>query len=160
MDWILAIAAIILLILGVAGAVVPGLPGPILSFCGLVCAACMSTVEVAPSMLILWGLVTVALTVADYLLPAWMVQRFGGSRAGSIGATVGVVAGLFILSPVGLLLGPFVGALLGELIHDSSDTGRAVRAGIGSFLAFVVGSGVKLVASVWLMIVVLVRLFG
>ena len=89
-----------------------------------------------------------AVSVADYFLPAWMTRRFGGSRSGAIGATVGVFAGFFFFPPVGIILGPFFGAVLGELLNDRRDAGKAFLVGIGSFLSFVVGTGIKLAAAI------------
>ena len=80
-----------------------------------------------------------------------MTKRFGGSKAGERGAMAGALAG-FLFGPVGIIVGPFVGALLGELIYDSSDKQRALRSGIGSFLSFFVGTGIKLAVSMWLTI--------
>ena len=58
-------------------------------------------------------------------------RRFGGSRSGAIGATVGVFAGFFFFPPVGIILGPFFGAVLGELLNDRRDAGKAFPVGIG-----------------------------
>ncbi len=71
-----------------------------------------------------------------------------GSRSGAIGATVGVFAGFFFFPPVGIILGPFFGAVLGELLNDRRDAGKAFLVGIGSFLSFVVGTGIKLAAAI------------
>lgn len=95
---------------------------------------------------------TVAVSVADYFLPAWMTRRFGGSRAGAIGATVGVFAGFFLFPPVGIFLGPFLGAVLGELLNDRSDVPKAFLIGFGSFLSFIVGTGIKIAASAGMLI--------
>ena len=160
MDILLAIAACLLAILGIVGAVVPVLPGPLLSYCGLLCITAASFSGTGAATLWIWGGVTLAVTLADYLLPAWMAKRFGGSRAGAVGATVGAIAGIFLFPPVGILLGPFAGALLGELLHDSNDTARAVRVGIGSFLSFVVGTGLKLFVSIGLAILIVMQFFS
>ena len=100
----------------------------------------------------IWLAITVAVSVADYFLPAWMTRRFGGSRAGAIGATVGVFAGFFIFPPIGIILGPFVGAVAGELLNDRGDFPKAILVGFGSFLSFVVGTGLKVVAAVGMLI--------
>lgn len=159
MDIVLSIAACILAILGIVGAVVPVLPGPVLSYGGLLCIAAASFAGVSASTLWIGAGVTVAVTLADYFLPAWMAKRFGGSRAGAIGATIGAVAGIFIFPPIGILLGPFVGAVIGEFFHDSNDTAHAVQVGIGSFLAFIVGAGLKLFFSVGMFVIIIRELF-
>ena len=93
--------------------------------------------------------ITVAVSVADYFLPAWMTRRFGGSRSGAIGATVGVFAGFFFFPPVGIILGPFFGAVLGRAAQRPPRRGaRRFWSAYGSFLSFVVGTGIKLAAAV------------
>ena len=87
-----------------------------------------------------------AVTLADYLLPAWITGRLGGSRQATRGAAIGTLAGLFFM-PWGLVLGPFAGAFIGEMLHDRTDNARAFRVAFGSFLAFVLGTGLKLVVS-------------
>ena len=125
MDITLSLLAFALSILGIIGCIVPALPGVVLSYAGLLCAYFTSYSQMSASALWLWLGVTVAVSVADYFLPAWMTRRFGGSRAGAIGATVGVFAGFFLFPPVGIFLGPFLGAVLGELLNDRSDVPKA-----------------------------------
>ena len=91
-------------------------------------------------------------------LPGYFARLVGGTRAGSIGATVGMIAGFFAGffagGLVGVILGPFFGAVIGELIHDRSDSAKAFRSGFGSFLAFIAGTGLKLVAAIWMICLV------
>lgn len=147
MDITLAIFAFLLSIVGIAGCIIPGLPGPVLSYAGLLCAYFTSYSHISTASLLFWLAVTLAVSVADYFLPAWMTRRFGGSRAGAVGATIGVFAGFFLFPPLGIILGPFMGAVLGELLHDKRDPGKALLVGLGSFLSFLVGTGIKLAAS-------------
>lgn len=135
MDVVLSICAFLLAILGIAGCIVPALPGTLLSYGGLLCAYFTSYSQMSASALWIWLAICIAVSVADYVLPAWMTKRFGGSRAGSIGATVGVFVGFFFLPPIGIILGPFLGAVIGELINNRnerpkpclSDSGRSSR---------------------------------
>lgn len=148
MDVALSIAAVLLSILGIVGCILPALPGVVLSFAGLLCAYFTSYSHMSGPVLWLWLAATIVVSVLDYLLPAWMTRRFGGTRAGAIGATLGVFGGIFFFPPVGIILGPFFGAVLGELTQDRKDTAKAFRVGVGSFLSFVVGTGVKLIVSI------------
>ena len=96
MDIALSVLAFLFTIVGIIGCIVPALPGVVLSYAGLLCAYFTSYSHMSASALWIWLAITVAVSVADYFLPAWMTRRFGGSRAGAIGATVGVFAGFFI----------------------------------------------------------------
>jgi uncharacterized protein len=89
--------------------------------------------------------VALAVTILDYIVPIWGTRKFGGSKYGVRGATVGLVIGLF-LGPAGIIFGPFAGAFVGELIFKD-DVKYALKAGIGSLLGFLMGVGFKLAAS-------------
>ena len=160
MDIALSVLAFLFSIVGIIGCIVPALPGVVLSYAGLLCAYFTSYSHMSASAIWIWLAITVAVSVADYFLPAWMTRRFGGSRAGAIGATVGVFAGFFIFPPIGIILGPFVGAVAGELLNDRGDFPKAILVGFGSFLSFVVGTGLKVVAAVGMLIHVTAPPYG
>ncbi len=159
MDILLSILAFILTIVGIIGCIVPLIPGTALSFAGLLCAYFCSYSTISPTAMWVWLAASVVVSLIDYFLPAYMTRIFGGSRAGAVGATVGVFAGLFVFPPFGMILGPLVGAIVGELMHNRDDAARAVKVGIGAFLSFIVGTGIKLVASIGMFIVVCVDTF-
>ena len=146
MDIALSIAAFLFSITGIVGCIVPIIPGVALSYAGLLCASFCSYSEISSATLWIWLAVTVAVSVIDYFLPGYFARLVGGTRAGSIGATVGMIAGFFA--------GFFAGAVIGELIHDRSDSAKAFRSGFGSFLAFIAGTGLKLVAAIWMICLV------
>ena len=152
MDITLSVAAFLFSIIGTAGCIIPVLPGTVMSYAGLLCAYFTSYSHISTPAVWIWLAVSVAVCAADYFLPAWMTRRFGGSKAGAIGATVGVIAGFFLFPPFGVILGPFMGAVLGELLHDKSDPAKALLIGFGSFLSVIVGTGLKLAASVGMFI--------
>ena len=147
MESILVIIAFILLVLGLLGAVLPVLPGPPLSFAGLILMQLSGHGGFTFVFMLVWGLITVAVTVMDYILPSYMTRRFGGSHAAAIGSFLGLVAGIFFFPPWGLVIGSFLGALAGELVHNGANGVKAFKAALGSLLAFVVGSGAKLAVS-------------
>lgn len=145
MDYILLALAIILMIIGIAGCLLPVLPGPPLSYLGLVVLHFTRFAEISKNLFIILAIVAVAVTVIDYVVPIWGTRRFGGSKYGMRGATVGLIIGLF-LGPVGIIIGPFIGAVVGELIFKD-DIKYALKAGFGSLLGFLTGVGLKLAAS-------------
>jgi hypothetical protein len=144
-DYILLIAGIILMILGIIGCLVPVLPGPPLSFLGLILLHLSRFGNFPRSVLITLGAIAVVVTILDYIVPVWGTKRFGGSKYGTRGATVGLIIGLF-LGPMGIIIGPMVGAFIGEMIFKD-DLKYAARAGFGSLLGFLTGIGLKLAAS-------------
>jgi uncharacterized protein YqgC (DUF456 family) len=146
MDVALAIVAMILGLVGIAGSVVPALPGPPVSWLGMLALSFTAWWERPVWFLVVWLGVTVAVTVADNLLPVAMTKRFGGSRAATIGTVVGMVVGMFF-GPIGVIAGPFVGAFAGELAGNRSEGHVALRVAVGAFVAFICGVGLKLVAS-------------
>jgi uncharacterized protein YqgC (DUF456 family) len=144
-DYILLTLAVILLILGIIGCLVPVLPGPPLSYLGLILLHFTRFADFSSTLLITLAVVTIVVTLLDYIVPVWGTKKFGGSKYGTRGATVGLIIGLF-LGPVGIIVGPFIGAFVGELIFKD-DIRYALRAGFGSLLGFLTGIGLKLAAS-------------
>jgi len=147
MEIILVILAFILLIAGILGSVLPILPGPPLSYIGLLILNWSGHGTFSPLFLWVWAGIVITVTVMDYVLPAIMARKFGGSRAASIGSILGLIIGIFIFPPWGMLAGPFLGALIGELIHNKKDGTKALKVALGAFLAFIVGSGAKLITA-------------
>jgi uncharacterized protein YqgC (DUF456 family) len=145
MDYLLLAIAIILMIVGIAGCLLPVLPGPPLSYLGLVVLHLTRFADISKNLFIVLGIVAVVVTVIDYVVPIWGTRQFGGSKYGMRGATVGLIIGLF-LGPAGIIIGPFAGAVVGELIFKD-DVKYALKAGFGSLLGFLTGVGLKLAAS-------------
>jgi len=145
MDYFLLISAIVLMIIGIIGCLVPVLPGPPLSYIGIILLHLSRFGQFSKTTLIVLGAVTIAVTILDYIVPIWGTRKFGGSKYGARGATVGLIIGFF-LGPAGIIIGPLLGAIVGELIFRD-DMKYAVKAGFGSLLGFLTGVGLKLAAS-------------
>jgi uncharacterized protein YqgC (DUF456 family) len=145
MDYFLLALAIVLMIVGIAGCLLPVLPGPPLSYLGLVVLHFTRFADISKNLFIILAIVAIVVTVIDYVVPIWGTRRFGGSKYGMRGATVGLIIGLF-LGPFGIIIGPFIGAVVGELIFRD-DIKYALKAGFGSLLGFLTGVGLKLAAS-------------
>ena len=144
-DYLLLISGILLMILGIIGCLVPVLPGPPFSFIGIILLHLSRFGQFQGSTLIILGSIAVVVTILDYIVPIWGTRKFGGTKYGARGATVGLIIGLF-LGPAGIVLGPLAGAFVGEMIFKD-DIRYAVKAGFGSLLGFLAGIGLKLVAS-------------
>lgn len=146
MDILLSILAIICVLVGVVGCIVPILPGPPIAFVGLLLANWTSYTDFSTEWLVLWGAITAAVTIIDYYLPVWFTKKLGGSKQATRGATIGLIAGMFFM-PLGVILGPFIGAFIGEMFHNREDNAKAFKVAFGSFIAFISGTGMKLVAA-------------
>jgi hypothetical protein len=145
MDYVLLALAIIMMIVGIAGCLLPVLPGPPLTYLGLVVLHFTKFGPVSTNLFIILGVVAIVVTVIDYIVPIWGTRQFGGSKYGMRGAAVGLVIGLF-LGPFGIIAGPFIGAVVGEMLFKD-DIKYAIKAGFGSLLGFLTGVGLKLAAS-------------
>ena len=147
--YVLIVAAILLALVGLVGAVVPGIAGTPFSFLALLVLSFVDGVNYSTGFLVLMGLIGAAVFALDYVVPVWGTKKFGGSKAGVRGSTIGLFAGLFVtlFFPIGfisILLGPFIGAYLGEKSADTDDH-LAWRSAFGSFVGFLLGTGIKVV---------------
>jgi len=148
MDILLLIIGVFFIIIGIVGAFLPVIPSPITSWVGLLL---LHLTEVIP---LNWMFLFITLGAAllvfilDYVIPALGTKKFGGSKYGIYGTTIGLIVGLIFLGPLGIIVGPFVGTLIGELIHDSQNSKRAFKAAVGSLIGFLFSTGLKFIASV------------
>lgn len=140
LTWIIAI---LLVAAGLAGLVLPALPGPLLLFAGLLMAAWAEQfVHVGTWTLVMLAVMAALASLADFVAGAFGAKRYGASPRSVAGAALGAVVGIFFGLP-GLLLGPFIGALLGEL-SARRDLAAAGRAGWGATVGLVLGTAAKL----------------
>ena len=144
------VIALIMGVIGLLGVIVPVLPGTILSFAGLLCAYFIDGSTIRETQLVIWGVVSVVAIVLDYVLPGYFSKLFGGTKAGITGATVGTFVGLIFGVP-GIILGPFFGAVLGEMLGSKVEFMQALKVGLGSMLSFLVGTGIKLIAGIYML---------
>lgn len=160
MDIFLIVLGAICLLLGLIGCVVPVLPGVPLSYVGLLLLHWTERVQFSWQFLVIWAVITIVIQVLDFVIPAWGTKKFGGSKWGAWGTTIGLLVGLF-MGPLGIVAGPFVGAVVGELLYfnrypqnnatpssttptiPQSNFNKALRAGFGSFLGFLTGTLLK-----------------
>ncbi|MBQ4395563.1 MAG: DUF456 domain-containing protein [Paludibacteraceae bacterium] len=143
MEIFLLIVAFLLMLVGIIGCIVPGLPGVPIAYAGLWVAQATDRIDFSWQMLLIWGVVTIVVSVLDYVVPAWGTKQFGGTKYGVWGSTIGVFVGLF-LGPWGVILGPLAGAILGEML-GGKQMEEALKAGWGSFIGLLFGTILKLI---------------
>ncbi|MBR1808878.1 MAG: DUF456 domain-containing protein [Paludibacteraceae bacterium] len=144
MDIFLIVLAGVFLVAGLVGCIVPVLPSVPLSYIGLLILHATDRVQFSTQFLLIWLAVVVVLQVLDYVVPAWGTKQFGGSKLGVWGSTVGLLVGFFF-GPWGIVIGPFVGAVVFELF-DGKNAMAAIKAGFGSFIGLLAGTILKLIA--------------
>ena len=146
MDIFLVLLASLFLILGIIGSFLPILPGPITSWLGFLILYLSKVTDFSISLLITTFVIALIIWVLDFFIPAIGTKKFGGSKYGVIGTTIGLIIGVISPIPFGILIGPFLGALAGELINKSKGN-QAIKAAFGSFLGFLASSFVKFIVS-------------
>ena len=147
MEYFLLILGFILMLVGIIGSILPALPGPPISWVGILLLYFCPGMETNYWLLGITLVIAVVIGILDYIIPAKGTKYFGGSKYGIWGTNIGLVVGIFAPIPFGFLIGPFVGALVGELIYNSQEKGRAFKAATGSFIGFLAGTFMKLLVS-------------
>ena len=140
------ILAAVLAVVGLVGSVLPVLPGPTLSWIGWLLLYFTPGDKVSLTSVIVWGVVLIVISLLDSFGSTWMTSKMGGSKWGTRGCFIGMLIGLFCFPPAGLILGPFVGAFVGELIGNAT-MGKAFRVALISFVSFLLTTGLKLIYS-------------
>ena len=108
MEYVIIFFAIILALVGLAGAILPVLPGPPIAFLAFLLLMLCDGNDVTVAQLVVAGITAAVITVLDYIAPIWFAKKTGGSKSGTWGATIGLVIGLFV-GPIGIIAGPFIG---------------------------------------------------
>ena len=144
MEYVLLIFGLLLIILGIVGSILPALPGPPISWVGLLLIYLIPDVKINYWILGITLVLTIIIAVLDYVLPSKGTKHFGGTKYGVWGTNVGLIIGLFF-PPFGFVIGPFLGAFAGELIYNSQDKNRALKAAFGSFLGLLASTFMKVV---------------
>ena len=157
MDYVLIISAFVVLIIGLIGDIIPGIPGTPVSYLALLLLHWSDRISYSPQFLVITGFICVIITVLDYVVPVWGTKKFGGTKAGVRGSTIGLIIGILVLPMLGIVLGPFgilgilggpfVGAYVGEKMGGTPDD-RAWRSAFGSFIGFLAGTFMKIVYTV------------
>ena len=156
MDIFLLILSFAIMIVGIIGSVIPVLPGPLSSWIGLFLFSMISDVQVNTTLLVATFIIALVIFILDYILPIYTSKKFGASKYGIIGASIGTIIGLFI-PPFGIIIGAIIGAISGELLLNKNFK-KSFKAGIGVFLGLIVsGLSKAFISTVYL--VLYIKLF-
>jgi len=148
-EIVLIAVGLLLILVGLIGCVLPVLPGPPLSFAGIIAlwaARGWNASTFGETEVIVLGAAAAVTTVLDYITPAWGAKKYGASGKGVWGSVIGMIVGIIWFPPFGMILGSFVGAVLGELLAGKEGP-AATRAAWGVFLGTILGIFLKLAAS-------------
>lgn len=141
MDVLWIFLGVVCLLLGIVGCFLPFLPGPPLAYIGMLFLHFTERVQYSMSQLLIWLVIVVVLQILDYVIPTLGSKYSGGSKWGTWGCVIGTVLGLFFL-PYGVIVGPFLGAVMGELLGRRG-IADALKSGFGSLLGFLFGTILK-----------------
>ena len=151
-NFIVFIIVFFLLILGLIGAFLPIIPGPLLSFLGLLIIHFFTDIYFEQHQLLWYLLLTILVFTSDYFLQYFGVKSCGGGKYAIFATIVGAIIGFFF-SPIGLVVGPFLGAFIGSLM-DNKEKKQAIIIAFGSLMAFVFGTLIKLCFSIYIIYIV------
>ena len=163
MSIVIIILAVLAGIIGIAGSILPGLPGPPISWAGLLILHIWGNGTNAAGnpmttkFLLIWLAITIVVCIIDYVVPAYFTRITGGSKAAGRGAIIGLIVGMFV-PPVGIILGTLGGAFLAEFLVSRKDGWESTKSSIGALLGFFFGTGIKLIASGLMMYYIIVFL--
>jgi uncharacterized protein YqgC (DUF456 family) len=122
------------------------LPGAPLSFAGLLLLLPCEGADISGTALWVTGIFLAIVSILDYIAPVWLTNLSGGGKQATRASMAGLLAGLFFFPPWGLVVGPFVGAFIGELM-ESASKGKALKVAMMSFVGFVLTTGMKIIYS-------------
>ena len=149
MDIVLFLLGFIFVLTGILGSFLPVLPGPPVSWIGLLLLIMTKAVPNDWWFLGITFVVAAIVFALDYIIPAMGTKKFGGSKSGMAGTVVGLLVAIIfpVLGVFGIIIWPFVGALIGELLNKA-DNKKALKAAFGSFIGFLTGTFLKFVVTI------------
>ena len=146
MDIFLLILGLILCLLGIVGSFSPIIPGPITSWVGLLVIHFSKLIPFDNQFLFITFLIAALIFALDLIIPILGLKKLGGSKKGLIGSTIGLLLGLFLAGPFGLLIGSFFGAISGEYVNNNS-LKKSIKPAMGTFIGMAVGNTIKFLTS-------------
>ena len=148
MDILLIFISGFFILLGIAGSFLPIIPGPMTSWLGIFILSFTQYVLINKIYLFSSFFIALSIFILDYFIPVLGVKKFGGGKGSVLGSSIGLICGLLFIGPFGILLGPFFGAFIGELIVNTNNKKGALKAALGSLIGFLSGVFLKFVVSI------------
>ena len=159
MNILALIITIILFIIGIIGTIVPGLPGIVMIYIGMIVYGFMTNFDtLSISFFIVQGIVVALILPIDYIATAYGAKKFHGSKEAAMGSALGLLLGLIVLGPLGLIIGPFAGAIIVELIRGNTFE-KSIKIGLGSFIGVLGGTILKIFAEAIMIIYFFTSIF-
>ena len=155
-EIVIILLTLIFFLLGLIGAVLPVLPGPLFTYLGILLLYVFTDLDITFSELIVYAIVTVFVFFSDYFLQFLGIKKMGGGKNAIYGTIVGIFIGFFF-SPIGLIFGPFFGAFLGSLIDNNSNH-QAFKIAFSALIGFFFGTLVKLVFAIYVIYIMMNKL--
>ena len=149
MEVLIISLAGLFILLGIAGSFLPLIPGPLTSWLGILILSFAPSILIENQFLIFSFCIAFAIFILDNIIPVLGVKKFGGGKASIIGSSIGLILGILFLGPFGLLIGPFAGAFIGELIMNFNDRKGALKAAYGALIGFFTGVFIKKLWDLW-----------
>lgn len=154
MDTFLIICSLCLICVGYIGAFIPGLSGPPIAWLGFLALYFVKHINIPLWVVVVLALVALISFILEWTIPAFGTKVFKGTKYGVRGSYLGMIIGILVPIPFGFLIGPFVGAYLGELYYDNDNHKRALTAAFGTFIGFIFAilinfAMVSLIAMIW-----------
>jgi|TARA_B110000116_G_scaffold219197_1_gene196960 hypothetical protein len=156
---LIIVLVIIILLIGLIGCIIPPLPGPPISFLGILLLHFCTSYTIDLETLWLLAAIVSLITFLDYWLQIYGVKKFGGGKKSINGTILGLVLGLLLFPPFGVIIGPFIGAFLGAKMEAKEDTNRAIRIAMGALAGFLGGTVLKFSVSIYIT-VLFIKQFG
>lgn len=147
MDIVLIVLGSILVIIGIIGSIIPIIPGPPITFSGLLLVHFTTEQPFTVDFLIIFGILAILSSFIDNILPVYATKKFNGSKKGVWGSAIGLIIGLFFFPPIGIIIGPMLGAYVGEII-DGKSTDKAFKPAFGSLIGFITSIFLRLALSI------------
>ncbi len=139
---------------GIIGCFVPVIPGPPISYAGLLVFHFFSSYAIKEDVLWFMAFVVITVTVFDLWVQTYGVKKFGGTKKAVNGSIIGLIIGILFLPPFGIIIGPFLGAFIGARMEEKSDVNKAIKIALGALTGFLVGIMLKLSVSLYIVYLV------